>query len=238
VVDNGVFGAGDTVARGDVTVVLGEQLSFSPLTVGQAPPLATQVGGATILVNGKAAPMYYSSYGQLAFQMPVDAPLGTALVQVQRDGLTSNTVSVDVADRAPRLLRIGVGDYGAIVNARDYSIPMLEGSFPGVQTHPAEPGDTLTIYAIGLGPTSPAVASGAAAPSAEPLARLTAMPLVNFGGGIGGNLVTPLFAGLTPTYAGLYQVNVTIPPDVPRGTVYISLAFPDAASNSVQIEIR
>ena len=72
--------------------------------------------------------MYYSSYGQLAFQMPVDAPLGTNLVQVQRDGLTSNTVSVSVAERAPRLLLIGTTGYGAIQNAADYSLPMPEGA--------------------------------------------------------------------------------------------------------------
>lgn len=237
IVDNGTFGAGDAVARGDVTVVLGEQLSFSPLTVGQAPPLVTQVGGAQVTVNGIPAPLYYSSYGQLAFQMPYETPVGTAIVQVQRDGLPSNMVSVPVADRAPRLLLIGVGTYGAIVNT-DGSIPMPTGSFPGVVTHPANVGDTLTLYAIGLGATTPSVATGQPAPASEPLAKLSSTPIVNFGGGIGGTLVTPLFAGLTPTYAGLYQVNVTIPANVPHGTVNLSLVFGDSASNSVQIAIQ
>ena len=237
VVDNGTFGAGDTVARGDVMVVLGEQFLFGPLAVGAAPPMANQIGGVQVLVNGNPAPMYYASYGQLAFQMPYEVANGTALVQVTRDGQPSNTVSVQVADRAPRLLLIGVGSYGAIVN-QDGSIPMPVGSFPGVNTHPAQVGDTLTMYAIGMGPTSPAGATGQPAPSVEPLARLTTMLLVNFGGGIGGTPVTPLFAGLTPTYAGLYQLNVTIPPDVPRGIVNLSVGFSDAASNSVQIVIQ
>lgn len=237
VVDNGTFGAGDAVTGGDVMVVLGEQLSFSPLTVGQAPPLATQVGGAKVLVNGQEAPMYYSSYGQLAFQMPYGTPNGTAEVQVSRDGQLSNKVSVDVAARAPRLLLIGVGSYGAIVN-QDGSIPMPVGSFPGVNTHPAHIGDTLTIYAIGLGATSPQPQSGQPAPASEPLARLTATPTVSLGGGIGGITAAPLFAGLTPTYAGLYQLNVTIPAGTPKGTINISLVFADSASNAVQIVIE
>jgi uncharacterized protein (TIGR03437 family) len=237
VVDNGTFGAGDTVARGDVMAVLGEQFLFGPLAVGSAPPMANQINGVQVLVNGNPAPMYYASYGQLAFQMPYEVPLGTALVQVTRDGQASNTVSVQVADRAPRLLLIGVGTYGAIVN-QDGSIPMPVGSFPGVNTHPAKVGDTLTLYAIGLGPTSPAGATGQPAPSSEPLARLTTLPLVNFGGGIGGTPVTPIFAGLTPTYAGLYQLNVTIPENVPKGIVNLSLGFTDSASNSVQIVIQ
>jgi uncharacterized protein (TIGR03437 family) len=237
IVDNAIFGAGDAVARGDVTVVLGEQLSFSPLTVGQAPPLATQVGGAQVTVNGIPAPLYYSSYGQLAFQMPYETAVGTAFVQVQRDGMLSNKVSVPVADRAPRLLLIGVESYGAIVNT-DGSIPMPSGSFPGVVTHPAQVGDTLTLYAIGLGATNPAGATGQPAPATAPLATLASTPVVNIGGGIGGTLVTPLFAGLTPTYAGLYQVNVTIPNNVPHGTVNLSLVFGDSVSNSVQIAIQ
>jgi uncharacterized protein (TIGR03437 family) len=236
-VDNGTFAAGDAVTGGDVMVVLGEQLSFSDLTVGQAPPLAKTVGGAKVLVNGLEAPMYYSSYGQLAFQMPYGLSGGSAEVQVDRDGQLSNKVSVDLAARAPRMLLIGVGSYGAIVN-QDGSIPMPTGSFPGVNTHPAHAGDTLTIYAIGLGSTSPEPGSGDPAPSAEPLARLTAIPSVKFGGGIGAASITPLFAGLTPTYAGLYQVNVTIPENVTKGVVDLTLVFPDSVSNAVQIVIE
>jgi uncharacterized protein (TIGR03437 family) len=237
VLDNGTFVPGDPVSPGDIAIVKGEQLSFAPITLGQAAPLANQIGGAQVMVNGAPAPMYYSTYGQLAFQVPYETAVGTALVQVQRDGLASNTVSVQVVNRAPRLLLIGVGSYGAILNT-DGSIPMPTGSFPGVNTHPALVGDTLTLYAIGLGTTSPAVASGQPAPGAEPLARVTNTPVVNIGGGIGGTQVTPIFAGLSPTYAGLYQVNVTIPSNVPHGTVNLSIVFPGSVSNSVQIAIQ
>jgi uncharacterized protein (TIGR03437 family) len=239
VVDNAIFGAGDTVARGDILVVLGDQLSLSPLTLGSAPPLSTAIGGAKILVNGSAVPMYYSSYGQLAFQMPYEISNGVALVQVQRDSLSSNTVSVNVADRAPRLLLIGSTGYGAIQN-QDFSIPMPTGALPGYQfgTHPANVGDALTIYAIGLGPTSPAVASGVAAPGTPPFAPITTSATVNFGGGIGGTLAAPLYAGLAPGNAGLYQVNVVIPQNVPKGVVNLTLTLSDSVSNSVQIYVQ
>ena len=117
---------------------------------------------------------------------------------------------------------------------------MPENAIPGVLTHPAKVGDTLIIYAIGLGPTSPVVPAGEPAPS-QPFAELTTRPTVTFGnviGGIGGIHATPFFAGLSPTYAGLYQVNVTIPNDVPRGTIPVRISFPDSASNVVQIVIQ
>jgi uncharacterized protein (TIGR03437 family) len=222
--------------------VFGEQFLFANLTYSPGPPpLATQISGSnsTVLVNGRPAPLYFSSYYQIAFQVPLETPVGTALVQVQRDGLTSNTVSVQVVDRAPRLLRVGYTNFGAIQNARDLSYPMPVGYLPGVTTHPAQVGDVLVIYAIGLGPTNPEVGTNVPAPSSEPLARLTNRPMVNFGGGfIGALLATPAYSGLSPTYVGLYQVNVTIPPGVPSGIANVSLAFSDSASNSVQIAIQ
>ena len=108
------------------------------------------------------------------------------------------------------------------------------GAYPGVPTRPAQVGDYLTIWCIGLGPTSPSVADGAPAPSAEPLARLIDMPQVDFG----GIRATPAFAGLTPTASGLYQVNVQVPPGVPSGTVSVALEFPDTVSNSVAIAVQ
>jgi uncharacterized protein (TIGR03437 family) len=238
VVDNATFKPGDVVSQGDIVVVKGEQFSFSPLTVGKAAPLATEVGGAQVLVNGKPAPMYYSSYGQLAFQMPVDTAVGTALIQVQRDGQNSNTVTVAVEQRAPRLLLIGATPYGAIQNAADYSIPMPSGAIPGVLTHPAKIGDTLLIYAIGMGATSPAVPTGDPAPVAQPFATLTGTPMVVFGSSIAGIPATPSFAGLAPGFAGLYQINVQIPEDVPKGTVDVTVSFGTSASNPVQIVLQ
>lgn len=235
-VNNGDFVPGEPVARGDVVALLGEQFAFSS-SGGHAPPLDTQLGTTTVLVNARAAPLYYALYQQIAFQMPVDAPLGTALVQVQRDGITSNTISVDVVDRAPRIGLLNIGSFGTIVNARDNSLPLPSSyQIPGFATHPAAAGDVLTIYAIGLGSTDPTVASGA--PSPVPAATLTSTPVINIGGSIGGAAVTPFFAGLSPTYAGLYQLNLTIPDNVPRGIVNLSIAWSDAVSNSVQIAIQ
>jgi uncharacterized protein (TIGR03437 family) len=237
VLDNAIFNPGDTIARGDIVAVKGQQLSMVAPASGTAPPIGTKVADTQVLLNGVALPIFYTSYGQINCQIPTDAATGTATLQVKRtDGQASNLVSVAIGPRAPRLLRFNIADYGAIVNA-DGSYPLPAGAIPGSNTHPAGAGDTLILYAIGLGDTNPFVATGAAAPS-NPLAWLTTIPTVNFGGGIGGAIATPDYAGLSPSSAGLYQINVRIPQLAPKGTVYVTVGFGDSTSNPVSIEIQ
>jgi uncharacterized protein (TIGR03437 family) len=234
IVDDAIFGAGNAVSPGDIVALFGDQLFFSAGTLGSGSPLGTTIGTTQVLVNGTPAPLFYASYGQINLQVPVDTPLGTAQVQVVRDGMQSNIVSLAIAGRAPRLLQIGVGTYGAILNT-DGSIPMPVGSYPGVNTHPAHVGDTLTIYAIGLGPTATAVGTGAAATGAD---ALTSTPTVYFGDFV-FTAATPLYAGLSPGSVGLYQVNVTIPDGVPPGNIDVKVMFPDGTiSNPVQIAVQ
>ena len=53
-----------------------------------------------------------------------------------------------------------------------------------------------------------------------------------------GAVVTPLYARLTPIYAGLYQVNLIVPQRVPKGIVNLTLALSESVSNSVQIYVQ
>ncbi len=221
--NNATFLPGDPVAPGDILVVKGEQLTFSAPALGLTIPLPTDAGGTSVLVNGtEAAPLFYTSYGQIAFQLPYDVPSGTALVQVKRDdGQLSNTVSITVAPTAPRLL--------VIVNNADGSINSA--------AHPAHAGDAEVIYAIGLGATSAPVTAGSAAPS-SPLAQVPGVA-VNFGSGpFGGQTGQLIFAGLTPTFAGLYQVDAYVPSGLGTGPINISVSLPGVESNSLTLYVQ
>lgn len=86
---------------------------------------------------------------------------------------------------------------------------------------PAKGGEDVVAYAVGLGATSPAVATGNAATGATPTAEtfyldfnfhpnaLAAQPAQT--------TFVPLYAGLVPGYVGLYQVNFVVP-QPPAGT--------------------
>lgn len=100
---------------------------------------------------------------------------------------------------------------------------------PVNEARPARRGETIVIYAYGLGPTVPRVPTGTAAPPrvelTEGVARQLAVlfrPFRNASSSLpryfeAEPLGTPgevVFAGLTPGQVGLYQVNVRVPGEI------------------------
>jgi len=162
--------------------------------------------------------LYYVSPGQINFQIPYSTT-GEATVQVVSNGQPGNTRPLGTAAIVPRLLPyLPLPNYGLIINNGDGSLAFPTGyNVPGFQTHPARPGDTLIMYGIGFGQTNPAATEGQAA-SSSPLQQIQKLT-VTFGSsfqGIANGVVG--FAGLTPTDVGLYQINVTLPTNIPLGS--------------------
>jgi uncharacterized protein (TIGR03437 family) len=239
VVNNANFAANESVAQGDIVALFGDQLASGDPVGASVLPLTSSLGGVQVFVNDQPAPVYYVSSGQINFQIPFNAQPGEGTVRVERNGQRGNTVSVQIARSVPRLLRLGIGDYGIITN-QDQSFPIP--TTAGLSSHPAKAGDALTIYALGLGPTSPAVASGVASPSAEPLGRAVTNPKVCFSTPTPfnqGMCVDPLYAGLSPGFVGLYQINVVIPANVqPNDILPLRITTDDGDSNAVTIAVR
>jgi len=240
VVDNATFAGNDELGRGVIAAVFGEQLLMRDPVAASALPLQTTFNGLRVLVNNQAAPVYFASYNQINFQIPFDAPEGTATVSVERDGVRSNLTAVRIVNRAPRLLTFGgFPGYGIIVN-QDGTYPLPASAGLGAAARPARSGDTLVIYALGLGPTVPAVLSGVGAP-AGPLASVSPAPGVVIGVNSIAQVdsITPDFAGLTPNFVGLYQINVRVPTSVDKGNaVPLYINFGNLVSNRVNLAIQ
>ena len=93
---------------------------------------------------------------------------------------------------------------------------------------PAKPGEEVVMWAVGLGLTTPVVPTGWAAAQPAPVTQETfqlnfdyrsnAPPYRPVCATPAACLeAEPVFAGLSPGYAGLYQVNFIVPPP-PAGT--------------------
>jgi uncharacterized protein (TIGR03437 family) len=232
-----------SVAPGDILSVFGDQFTAPNSTFVNPgpPPLATQLGNVQVLVNGSPAPLYYVSRQQINFQMPYETSVAQiATVQVVNTGTAGNIRSVQAETSNPHILVWAAsqapGNYGIIVNPDNtLSLPATDTGL-GRSTRPSRPGDVITIYCTGLGQTTPFAQDGQAA-SSSPLMS-TAPVTVTFSSGGAPVTAQSSFAGLTPTLVGLYQVNVTIPSNVPTGaSVSLSISMGTATSNSANIPI-
>ncbi len=89
------------------------------------------------------------------------------------------------------------------------------------------------IYASGLGPVDNPPGSGAATPGAPLAATLTPVTAT-----LGGTALGVQFAGLTPGFAGLYQVNAPVPEGIAaRDAVPLALTAEGLTSREVTIAI-
>jgi len=177
----------------------------------QAPslPLPLQLEDVQVAVNGVPAPLFYAGPRQINFQMPFGLQ-GRATITIT-NGRATDAIEVDVSRVAPAIF------------TRDQSGAGLAAV--------RQSGRTVEIYCTGLGEVSPPVAAGAAAP-ASPFARVTAQVTA----AIDGVAAPVTFAGLAPGFAGLYQVNVTIPTGAPIGRrANLVITAGGLASNTVEV---
>jgi uncharacterized protein (TIGR03437 family) len=136
---------------------------------------------------------------------PPNAITGSVAVQLTNNGVTSANFMVQAQAESPSFFVFGGGPYIAATHVNgSYLGPTT--LYPGLTT-PAQPGETIVLYANGFGPTSTAVVSGSETQSGT----LSPMPVIT----IGGVAATVTFAGLVAP--GEFQFNVVVPPSLANG---------------------
>jgi uncharacterized protein (TIGR03437 family) len=208
---NAIVGSGSatpgSIAPGELITIFGSGLGAAPadLQLNSNQTVATNLGGTEVLINGSAAPLVYSSTGQVNAIVPYEAgSSGTASVQVVSQGIQSSAWAVPLAPSAPSIFTAsasGVGQ-GAIVN-QDGSVNRA--------SKPAIRGTAIQIYATGGGQTSPASSTGSVAPTSANLALAVHVT-------IGGVDAQVLYAGNAPgEVEGVVQINAIVPQSVTPG---------------------
>ncbi len=174
--------------------------------------------GVSVTINDKPAFLYYISSTQVNVQAPSDSAIGPVNVVLTNNGVRSAAFSAQLQPYSPALLQWGGGQfpYAEITRYGDDAYIGNPTVIPG--TVAARPGDILTLWVTGLGPTNPAVPAGqqpGLVNGAFPTP--TTPPAVT----VGGTNVTVLGAYLR--YAGLYQVNIQLPASLGSGNLPIQV---------------
>ena len=223
VVNGASFAPSQAVAPGSLVSIFGTNLASSTAQAGSI-PLSTSLANVSVAFNGIPAPLlavnHLSTYDQINAQLPWNvlpggAQSGTAQVVVTHGGAASVATSFQVAASAPGIFSLagtGTGQARAINNS-DGTFAAPSGSVPGLTTHAAKIGDPngIAIFATGLGAVSPPVANGGI--PASGLSNAATAPTV-----LAGNVPAQvLFAGMSPQYVGLNQINIVLAPGTPTG---------------------
>ncbi|MDQ6666223.1 MAG: hypothetical protein M3Z23_17730 [Acidobacteriota bacterium] len=214
VVNAASYQAGSGIAPGSYISIFGTGLSDGTNTARTSPlPLAIDgvsvsfdVPSAGLSVPGR---LYYVSPGQVNVEVPWEL-----------QGQSSVQIKVSISDSSGQVVTVPV------VNVA----PAL---FAVVDANPARRGQTIILYANGLGPVSNQPATGDPA-SSSPLSLTTSLPAVTIGG-VSANVQ---FSGLAPNFSGLYQINVLVPANAPTGVQPIVVTMNGTAAPAVRVPVQ
>ena len=167
----------------------------------------TTINGVSVNVDGKPAFLYYTSPTQINAQVPDGIGQGQVTVEVVTAGGRSSA-TVNAAAVSPALLttptfNVGGVQYVAALQSDNATFVGRTGLIAGANFRPAKVGDTIIIYAVGCGATTPVTTAGTAVSGTL---RTVPNTQVRF-----GQTVATAAAFMSPGAIGLCQFNVTVP---------------------------
>ena len=196
-----------TLAPNTIATIYGTNLSWTThaVTTGDLDggTLPSSLAGVTVYVNGIAGNLFFVSPGQINFLIPYEITSPTATVLVARQGVAGPPATILLANAAPGFFQWS-GNFALAEHA--------DGSLIS-SSSPAQPGEIVVLYAAGLGRTSPDVDAGHIVYTATSI--LYASELQILLNGVPCPASSIYYAGLTPGYAGLYQINLMLPNVLP-----------------------
>ena len=192
-------------APNSVLTIFGSNLSWYTHALASSDIVAETVPGqmanVAVYIDNRPAPLLYVSPTQINFLVPGNEISGDVPVRVVRQGVWGPEARITLVDAAPALFDIGNGF--AIATHGEGSL-LTEDS-------PAQPAEIVVIYATGLGATQPNPSPGQIPQSAAPLLLLDSLTVSLDGRTLPSFRIK--YAGATPLSAGLYQINLEMPPE-------------------------
>ena len=224
--------AGAALSPGMIAQVYGSGLATSQVSPGIL-PLPTLFNNTYAQVGAYRAPLYFLSGAQLNVQIPADlvAPQQIPMLLSVNNALTL-PITLDIIPDAPGVLSAFDGptppstQNGAHIVAQHLDGTAVTSNSPG------KPGEYLVMYLAGLGATKPSVPSGTPA-SASPLSYVTLVPTVT----VDSQPSNVYFAGLAPTFVGLYQIDFQVPPGAKSGEDVVTVTQNGIAANSTLLPV-
>jgi uncharacterized protein (TIGR03437 family) len=188
--------------------------------------LPTSLDGVSVSVGGELAYISYINPTQINAVAP---NVGTGTVPVTVTNSSGNSPAVTAVSQTVQPAFFQWGSY-AVATRQDYSLAVKNGTFPGLTTVPAKPGDVIILWGTAFGSTSPPAPVGIQVPSG--VTYYTADPVTVT---VGSTAAKVYGAALSPGYAGLYQVAIQIPTSLANGDYPVIATVSDQPSPSTTL---
>ena len=187
--------------------------------------MPTSLDGVSVVLTYFGAPRLatvgYVSPTQVNFLLPSDTSPTTVQVQVKNPAGISVKQPITVATAAPQFLTSADGKHVLGTHA--------DGTL--LSQSPAQKGETVTLYATGCGPTTPALVPGIVPSQAIPLATLPQISIANASAVVAS-------AAVFPGTGGVYQVNVQVPAGATSGDVPVVIQAGSFTSQSALLAVQ
>jgi uncharacterized protein (TIGR03437 family) len=181
----------------------------------ESAPLPLQAAGVQVLVNGTAVPIEYLSPSQINIVFAGPSSGLTQLTVVNGSG--KHTVNVLLALAVPSVFSLDSSGTGP-------AAALNGGQVVGAST-PLHAGDYVSLYMTGLGQTT--LTNGFNYAQIQPTVS------------VGGENCTVIYAGRTPQYQGMDQINCQIPSGiVASSSVPLTVTSNGRVSNTVTLAIQ
>lgn len=206
---NAASGKPGRLAPNTIVSVYGANLALSSWAISPQElllgylPTSTPYNAVYVRLNGSRLPLFYVSPQQINALIPADVLPGARNMEVYRELVAGPLVGIRLEAEAPELFRIGEGlaaathADGRVVNA----------------DAPAEEDEVIVVYGTGFGPVK-SNEQGAVVPTRpSEVIRVKEYRVKIDGVELGTDAI--LYVGVTPGFAGLYQLNVRMPRPMP-----------------------
>lgn len=213
-------------APNSIVTLFGTNLAWDDGSAASIPNAPIQLGGIAVYVGNMAAPLLYVSEAQINFVIPGVLIAGDVTVRVVKQGLSGPPVTIQLVNSAPALFDIGTGF--AIATHADGSLLSA--------TSPAQPGEIVVVYATGLGDTLPTPQYDEIPYTAAVMEWLGDLKVSLGGAVLSADRIK--YAGVTPTYLGLYQLNIELPPDVGANPTIQVAVGPQTNAGSLKLFVQ
>ena len=210
------------VAQGSMFAVFGQNLGPDGLVRAAGFPLPTELAGTSmeVTVNGTVVTPFllFTFSGQLAGVLPSDTPLGQGTLTVTFNGATSEPVAIEVVKSAFGMFTRNQAGFGPAIVQNFVSATEAP---TNALTEAAAPGQAEILWGSGLGPITE---SDAGLP---PVGNLPVEVKVL----VEGISVTPFYAGRSPQFPAVDQINFFVPAGIEGCYVPVAVKVDGVVSN-------